>query len=64
MAEDDRAQPRDGQPEPAIVVLPPVLLPMDAEREHRAIELLAELLADLLDRSASATAGDQDSRWK
>jgi hypothetical protein len=49
MAEDDRARPRDRQREPTIVVLPPVLLPLDAEREQRAAELLAELLTELLD---------------
>jgi hypothetical protein len=58
MAEDDRANPRDGLPEPTIVVLPPVLLPLDAERERRAVELLAELLADVLGQSPSSTGGD------
>lgn len=49
MAEDDRAHVQDGQPEPTIVLLPPVLVPLDAEREQRAAELLAELFAELLD---------------
>jgi hypothetical protein len=49
MAEDDRVRMQDGEPEPTIVVLPPVLLPLDTEREQRAAELLAELFAELLD---------------
>ncbi len=36
-------------PDPALVVLAPVLLPLSAERERRAVDLLAELLADLLE---------------
>ncbi len=51
--------PDDRQAEPSIVVLPPVLLPMDAQRERRAVELLAELLADLLDEPSSLSSGDQ-----
>jgi hypothetical protein len=34
------------------VVLPPTLLPLAPEEERRAVELLAELLASLLERSA------------
>jgi hypothetical protein len=51
MPEDDRARNLDNnrQPEPPLVVLPPTLLPLSLERERRAIELLGELLADLLD---------------
>jgi hypothetical protein len=49
MPEADRARIRDGEPEPTIVVLPAVLLPLDADRERRASELLAELFAELLD---------------
>jgi hypothetical protein len=51
--------PDEHQLEPSIVVIPPVLLPMDAQRERRAVELLAELLADLLDEPSSPSGGDR-----
>lgn len=45
----DADDARTADPDAALVVLPPVLLPLSAERERRAVELLAELLADLLE---------------
>jgi hypothetical protein len=60
MAEDDRAPSRNGEPERTILVLAPVLLPMDAKRERRAIDLLAELLADLLEEPPSSAPLGRD----
>jgi hypothetical protein len=56
MSEADDAR----TPGPTLVVLAPVLLPLSAERERRAVDLLAELLADLLeDQDGPLTAADQ-----
>lgn len=60
---DNRRTPPDFQVEP-LVVLPPTLVPLDPEEERRAVELLAELLAGLLEQPPSSkgegsrTSGD------
>lgn len=60
MPDDGPARTPDSpKSQPPIVVLPPVLLPLDPERERRAVELLAELLADLLDESPPPSRGDR-----
>lgn len=42
-------------PEEPLVVLPPELVPLGPEEERRAVELLAELLASLLERWADSS---------
>jgi hypothetical protein len=48
----DRRRPLHHAPVEPLVALPPTLLPLAPEEERRVVELLAELLASLLERSA------------